>query len=161
MKTRLKSEILLLVFAMAAVTTGLAQRPTAPTELTVTVSESVNRRAEGFATFSAIQSVFTRVFSKRGWPVKINVERFASNNPDHDYELRVFFKQLDYDTPGQLTVRAWMTLFENGKEHDFGILKYQLNQGPIEHHEDAFEAVLRGEAELAAAKIEPILFPRR
>jgi hypothetical protein len=91
--------------------------------------------------------------------VRINVERFASNNPDYDYELRVFFKGIYYETPGTLTVRAWMTLFDHGKEHDFGIIKYQLNQGPIEHRDDAFEVLLRGEAEIAASKIGPILFP--
>jgi hypothetical protein len=125
----------------------------------VVVSETLDRRAEGVTTFAAIQSAFTRALSHRGWPVRINVERFASNNPDYDYELRVFFKGIYYETPGTLTVRAWMTLFDHGKEHDFGIIKYQLNQGPIEHRDDAFEVLLRGEAEIAASKIGPILFP--
>jgi hypothetical protein len=91
--------------------------------------------------------------------VTVHVDRFASNNPDRDLELRVFFRGIYYETPGQLTVRAWMTLFDHGKEHDFGIVKFQINQGPIEHRDDAFVALLRGEAALAASKIGPILFP--
>lgn len=163
MITRFVPRILLLSLSMAAGATGRAQAagPPAPppAELNVVVSETLDRRAEGFATFGAIQSVFTRVLGAQGWPVKINVERFASNNPDYDYELRVFFKGIYYETPGELTVRAWMTLFDHGKEHDFGIIKFQLVQGPIEHRDDAFEALLRGEAKIAASKIGPILFP--
>jgi len=162
MNTRLKPVLLLLSGLIVLAATGTAQTPSAPPAvLNVTVAEMINRRSEGVATFAAIQKVFTRVFNKRGWPVGVNVERFASNNPDYDYELRVFFKDIYYETPGDLTVTAWMTLFDHGKEHDFGIIKYQLVQGPIEHRNDAFEALLRGEAELAASKIEPILFPKR
>jgi hypothetical protein len=160
MKMLLNSGLLLLPMLAALSATALAQPPPPappPAELTVTVSEMIGRRAEGIATFAAIQKVFTRVFNRRGWPVKINVERFASNNPDHDLELKVYFKDLYYD--GRLTLTAWMTLFDHGKEHDFGILKYQLVQGPIEQRDDVFEALLRGEAEQVASKIEPILFP--
>jgi hypothetical protein len=160
MKTPLQTGMLLLSLLTASSATALAQpAPPAPppAELTVTVSEMIGRRAEGFATFASIQKEFTRVFAKRGWPVKINVERFASNNPDHDLELKVYFKDLYYD--GRLTITAWMTLFDHSSEHDFGILKYQLVQGPIEQRDDVFEALLRGEAEQVASKIEPILFP--
>jgi hypothetical protein len=149
---------------MAASTTVHAQAPaTAPPplpEFTVTVAESLDRGAEGFATFGAIQSVFTRVLSERHWPVKINVVRFAANNPDHGYELRVFFRGIYYETSDQLTIRAWMTLFDHGKEHDFGIIKSQLFQGPIQHRNDAFEILLEKEARVVASKIEPILFPK-
>jgi hypothetical protein len=161
---RLTPRTLLLSLIIAAGSTARAQAPKAPpgppSELSVVVSESVDRRAEGVSTFAAIQSVFTRVFSRQGWPVTISVERFAANNPEHDYELKVFFRGIYYETPGVLTVRAWMTLFDHGKEHDFGIIKYQIDQGPIEHREDAFEVLLRGEAEIAASKIGPILFPK-
>lgn len=160
MTTRLfPAALLLSLLAAPGVRAQPAVSPAPTPVLTVVVSESMDRRAEGVTTFAAIQSAFTRAFARHGWPVRINVERFASNNPDYDYELRVFFRGIYYETPGELTVRAWMTLFDHGKEHDFGIVKYQLTQGPIQHRDDAFEAVLRGEAELAAAKIEPILFP--
>jgi hypothetical protein len=164
MITRFAPGILLLSLLIAAGATGRAQAPSPtaapPAELNVVISQTLDRRAEGFATFAAIQSVFTRVLSAQGWPVKINVERFASNNPDYDYELQVFFEGIYYETPGELTVRAWMTLYDHGKEHDFGIIKFQLVQGPIEHRDDAFEALLRGEAKIAASKIGPILFPK-
>lgn len=154
---------MLLSLLLAAGSTGRAQPSTAPAaaqpDLGVVVSETLDRGAEGFATFAAIQKVFTRVLSERKWPVSVSVERFAANNPEHDYELRVFFKGIYYETPGVLTLRAWMTLVDHGKEHDFGIIKFQINQGPIEHRDDAFEVLLRGEAEIAASKIEAILFP--
>jgi hypothetical protein len=156
---------IVLTFSLVAAAFGSAraQAPAtpapAPTQIAVVVSEALERRAEGVTTFAAIQKAFTKVFSRQGWPATVTVERFAANNPDQDVELRVFFRGIYYETPGELTVRAWMTLFDHGREHDFGIIKYQLVQGPIEHRDDAFEALLRGEAEIAAAKIGPILFP--
>lgn len=161
MKTRLIPATLLLSLAAACGSKAQAQKAPAspPSELTVVVSETMDRRAEGVTTFAAIQSAFKSVLGRRGWPVTISVERFASNNPDYEYELRVFFEGIYYETPGVLTLRTWMTFFDHGKEHDFGIVKFQINQGPIEHRDDAFEALLRGEAQIAASKIEPILFP--
>jgi hypothetical protein len=154
---------LILSLVAAASGTARAQAPaapaTAPTHIAVVVSEALERRAEGVTTFAAIETAFTKVFGKQDWPATVTVERFASNNPDYDVELRVFFRGVYYETPGELTVRAWMTLFDHGKEHDFGIIKYQLVRGPIEHRDDAFEALMRGEAQIAAAKIGPILFP--
>jgi hypothetical protein len=133
--------------------------PAQPRVLSVVVSETLDRNAEGFATFGAIQKVFTKVLNGRKWPVTVSVERFASNNPDQDLELDVFFKRLYYETPGLLTLSAWVTFYDHGKEHDFGMVKYQLNQGPVEHRADAFEVAVRGVAEIAAAKIQPVLFP--
>jgi hypothetical protein len=159
MKPRLIPLSLLLSLAMACGAQAQKTPSPPPSELTVVVSETMDRRAEGVTTFAAIQSAFKSVLGRRGWPVKINVERFASNNPDYAYELRVFFEGIYYETPGVLTLRTWMTLFDHGKEHDFGIVKFQINQGPIEHRDDAFEVLLKGEAEIAASKIEPILFP--
>ncbi|HZZ19086.1 MAG TPA: hypothetical protein VFE25_06950 [Opitutaceae bacterium] len=130
-----------------------------PRVLTIVVSETLDRRAEGVTTYAAIEKAFTRVFSRQGWPVKVEVTRFASNNPDYDLELDVFFKSFNFETPDDLTVRAWVTLYDRGAKHDFGMLKYQLNQRPLDKHQDGFEAVLRGEAQLAAAKVGPVLFP--
>jgi hypothetical protein len=166
MKTSLPKIALLTSLLAAACAIGRAQPAPAPVapavaplHIAVVVSEALDRHAEGVTTFAAIQTAFTKVLGKQGWPATVSVERFASNNPDYDVELRVFFRGIYYETPGELTVRAWMTLFDHGKEHDFGIIKFQLVQGPIEHRDDAFEVLLRGEAEIAAAKIGPILFP--
>jgi hypothetical protein len=163
MNTPLARFALLIPLLSAAGNTARAVAPaaaaSAPTQIAVVVSEALERRAEGVTTFAAIQKAFTKAFSRQGWPATVSVERFAANNPDYDVELRVFFRGVYYETPGELTVRAWMTLFEHGREHDFGIIKYQLVQGPIEHRDDAFEVLMRGEAELAAARIGPILFP--
>jgi hypothetical protein len=160
MLARLPRTALLLGLLSAQGATARAQPVNPPTHLAVVVSEALDQRAEGVSTFAAIQAEFTRVLSRQGWPITVTVERFASNSPDYDFELRVFFRGIYYETPGTLTVRAWMTLFDHGREHDFGIIKYQIVQGPIEHRDDAFNVLLRGEAQIAAAKIGPILFPK-
>jgi hypothetical protein len=159
MKSQLTLSTLGLALLIAAASRCPAQAPAQQRVLTVVVSESLDRHAQGVTTFAAIQKVFEKVLSRQGWPVKVEVTRFASNNPDYDLELDVFFKSFNYETPDDLTLRAWFTLYDHGQEHDFGILKYQLHQRPLERHEDAFEATLAGEAGLAASKITPVLFP--
>jgi hypothetical protein len=136
-----------------------APPPVAPRVLTIVVSEAIDRRAEGVTTYAAIEKAFTRVFARQGWPITVEVTRFASNNPDYDLELDVFFKSFNFETPDELTVRAWVTLYDHGTKHDFGMLKYQLTQKPLDKRQDGFEAVLRGEAQLAASKVGPALFP--
>jgi hypothetical protein len=126
----------------------------------VEIAESLDRSAERVSTFAAIQKIYARAFERRGWPIKFNIERFASNNSDADLELQVFFKDLYFETPGVLTLRAWVTLYDHGKEHDFGIIKTQLTQAPLDIREDAFEHLLRDEAAIVASKMEPVLFPK-
>jgi hypothetical protein len=159
MKSQLIFGTLGLSLLLAAAPRCPAQSSAQPRVLTVVVSETLDRHAEGVTTFAAIQSAFEKVFSHQGWPVKVEVTRFAANNPDYDLELDVFFKSFNYETPDDLTLRAWVTLYDHGKKHDFGILKYQLNQRPLQKRDDAFEATLAGEAQLAASKIGPVLFP--
>jgi hypothetical protein len=161
MRTRLTLAALLLALAATVAAPARAQpAPPAPRELTVEVSEMLDRNAERVSTFAAIQKIYTHVLEKRGWPLKVTVERFASNNSDTDLELQVFFKGLYYETPGVLTLRAWVTLYDHGKEHDFGMIKVQLTQAPLDIREDAFEHLVREEATVVASKMEPILFPR-
>jgi hypothetical protein len=144
----------------AGATRALAQSaPPTPRVLTVVISETLDRHAEGVTTYAAIEKAFTKVLSRQGWPIKVEVTRFASNNPDYDLELDVFFKSFNFETPDDLTVRAWVTLYDHGTKHDFGMLKFQLNQRPLDKREDGFEAVLKGEAQLAASKVGPVLFP--
>jgi hypothetical protein len=160
MKSRFLSFAFILGLLAAAAARMSAQQPAAePRTLTVVVSETLNRSAEGFSTYAAIEKVFTRVLSRQGWPVKVEVTRFASNNPDYDLELDVFFKSFNFETPDNLTVVAWFTLYDHGTKHDFGLLKFQLNQRPLDKRQDGFEAALRGEALLAASKVGPVLFP--
>jgi hypothetical protein len=161
MRTRPTSAALLLALAaMAAVPARAQPAAPAPRELTVEVSEMLGRNAERVSTFAAIQKIYTHVLEGQGWPLKVTVERFASNNSDTDLELQVFFKGLYYETPGVLTLRAWVTLFDHNKEHDFGIIKVQLTQAPLDIREDAFEHLVREEATVVAAKMGPILFPK-
>jgi hypothetical protein len=161
MRTRLTVAALALSLAATGASPARAQTaPPPPRELTVEVAESLDRNAERISTFAAVQKIYTQVFMKRGWPLRMTVERFASNNADTDLELQVFFKGLYYETPGVLTLRAWVTLYDHDKEHDFGIIKVQLTQAPLDIREDAFEHLVREEATIVAGKLEPILFPK-
>jgi hypothetical protein len=129
--------------------------------LTVVLVGSVTRGGGQFDDFSRVRSIFTQVFSSRKWPVKLDFERLDANNPDYPLELRVFMRKLYSLDPVDLTFSAWVTLSVNGKEHDFGILKSEFNNwGQIQDREDQIDATIRGVAEKAADRLEPVLFPK-
>jgi hypothetical protein len=131
-----------------------------PRELTVVVVESLVRGPGRTTDFDRINMVFTDVFERRKWPVKITVERFAANTPAHETELRVFFQGIYEEAPGDLTFHAWMTLYDHGVKRDFGIVRYRYNPRPAQQEEDVLERVVRGAAEVAASKIESALFAK-
>jgi len=103
--------------------------------------------------------VFTKVFEQRHWPVRVKVERFAANTPAHETELRVFFKGIREETPGDRVFRAWMTLTDHGTKDDFGIVYFRYYPRFLQNEEDVLEEVTRGAAEIAATKVGAILFP--
>lgn len=146
----------------AATSVGPAQAPTAaaPRELTVSVVESLARGPGRITDFDRLRMVFTDVFEHRKWPVKIKVERFAANTPTSDIELRVFYQGIYEEAPGDLTFHAWMTLYDRGVKHDFGIVRYRYNPRPLQQEDDVLERVVRGAADVAASKIEAALFPK-
>ena len=151
-----------LLFCAASV--GSAQAPASaaaePRELTVAVVESLVRGPGRITDFDRIKTVFTDVFERRKWPVTIKVERFAANTPPSDIELRVFYQGIYEETPGDQTFHAWMTLYDHGVKHDFGMVRYRYNPRPLQQEEDVLERVVRGAAEIAASSIEAALFPK-
>jgi hypothetical protein len=164
MKTNLARTSLLLALGLVAGAPAPAQNAPAaapaPRELTLVVVESLDRHADRPGEFDRIDIVFTKVFEKRKWPVKISAERFAANTPSHDIELRMFYQGIHPELPGDETFRAWMVLDDHGTKHDFGIIKFRYYPRPLETREDVLENTLRGAANAVANKIEPILFPK-
>ena len=127
--------------------------------LAIVIVDSLNQRG-AITDFDRLDMAFRRVAEQRKWPVKIAAERFAANTPAHETELRIFNQPLREETLGDLTFRGWMTLTVQGRKHDFGIITFRYYPRPGEDTEDKFEKVFRGAANVAADKIEPILFPK-
>jgi hypothetical protein len=155
--------LLYCLFALSGVP-GRAQTTPAPAaatrELTIVVVESLVRGPGRITDFDRIKTVFTDVFEHRKWPVKIKVERFAANTSPSDIEFQVFYKGIYKETPVDLTFHAWMTLYDHGVKHDFGVVRYRYSPRPLQDEEDVLERVVRGAAEIAASKIEAVLFPK-
>lgn len=152
-----------LLLASAA---GAASQPPSPAEtstrreLTIVVVETLERGPGRITDFDRISSVFTEVFSRRKWPVDIKVERFAANTAAHDAELRIFYRGIFDEAPGELTFDAWMTLSDRGTKWDFGVVRFRYNPRPFQQADDVLERVVRGAAEIAATKVESVLFPK-
>ena len=153
--------ILLLLGGVVLPATGRSETTSAGSqgELTIVVVESLRERSLGDSPYDRISRVFTDVFETRKWPVKIKDERFAANTPNHDLELRVFFHGIARDTPSELTFRAWILLYDHGKKHDFGMIRYRYSPRLGENMDDVLDKAVAGAARIAVEKIEPILFP--
>lgn len=155
--------LLLSLFAAAGVTGRAQAAPEAAAgkrELAVVIVESLERGPGRITDFDRMKMVFTDVFGRRKWPVKVSVERFAANMPAHEIELRVFYQGTYDEAPGDLTFHAWMVLYDHGVKRDFGMVRYRYNPRPGQPEEDVLEHVTRGAADVAAAKIESALFAK-
>jgi hypothetical protein len=163
MKTRFAVTFLLFASLLLTVSGALAETKGATQplpELAIVVVDTVHRNQGAIGDFDRIDIAFQRVAKQRKWPVKIAAERFAANTAAHDPELRIFDQPLREETLDDLTFRGWMTLSVNGTKHDFGIVTFRYYRRAGEQLEDALEKVFRGAANVAADKIEPILFPK-
>jgi len=166
MKMRFPLGSLLLPLFLVTGITSLAETaapavpPDSPHVLTITVVESLGRHPGHLDDFDRIDLAFTKVFEQRKWPVKIKVERFAGNTPTPDTELRIFYQGIREEGFGDRTFRAWMTLNDHGTKTDFGIIRYQYYPRALENFDDQQQAILRGAAEIAATKVESVLFPK-
>jgi hypothetical protein len=164
MKTRFALGLLLFPLVLTTGVAGRAQTP-APTadarrELTIVVVDELGgSNSRYYNTFNRIARVFTEVFEARKWPVKINVERFGANAPTHEIEMRIYVQSIRRETPVDLVFSAWMTLDDHGKKQDFGVVRYRYSPHPTENVGDQLDQIVRGAANIAAAKIEPVLFP--
>jgi hypothetical protein len=137
-----------------------ATLPEAPRELKIVVVEELLRESGSISDYNLIAATFTDVFQKRKWPFRISVERFASNTPDNETQLRIFYQGIYKETPDAITFHAWMTFYDSGSKKDFGIVRYRYSPHALQLREDVFEHVLRGAANEAADKIESVLFPK-
>ena len=155
--------LLLAILPFARVAAGAESTPAAaaaPPELTIVVVDSLSRGESESSTFDRIDRMFTEVFEKQKWPVKIAVKRFGAGAPDYPMELRVFYQGIRPEAPGDLTFRAWLILTDQGKKHDFGVIKYRSYPRPGENTSDSLDNAVRGAAEMVVPKVEPILFPK-
>ena len=162
MTTRLPALLFAALFlaagAAAAKTTGKApdDRPV----LAIVVVDSLLYQQGAITDYDRLDLAFAAIAKERKWPVRIQAERFAANTAEHETELRIFNQPLREETLGDITFRGWMTLTVGGRKHDFGIITFRHYVRPGETLEDILERVFRGAANAAAAKIEPILFPK-
>jgi hypothetical protein len=152
-----------LFFTSLFLSGGVAGAETAATvqpirELAVVVIDNV-QKPSAITDFDRIDMAFQHVAKQRKWPVKIVAERFASNLPEYDAELRVFNQRVREETSGDLTFRGWMILTVNGTKHDFGMVTFRYYRRAGENMDDVLDKIFRGAAGVAADKIEPILLP--
>ncbi len=164
MKRRTLLPLLLLSLLASASALIAADTKSAPADdtrrtLTVTVVEPVERNPGNDEFFHRVARVFTDVFEARKWPVKIEVERFGANQPEFDLELRVFLQPIREETSGDLTFRAWMTLYERGTKHDFGVITHRDYPRAGRNTSDVLDDVVRAAAANVARKIETVLSP--
>ena len=156
-----------LLLAVLAAGTSAARAETAPAAgrdpetLKIIVVESLIRGESRIADFDRINQVFSDVFSGRNWPLKVTVERFASNTPEGGTQLRVFYQGIYPEAPDDLTFHAWMILYLDGVKHDFGIVKYRYNPRASQGEDSILEHVVRGAAVIAADKIEGVFHPKK
>jgi len=164
MKNQFTLGTLLFALFLATQVAGAEQaaKPAAdtPQELSIVVVDSLSRGSGGYNAFNRIDRVFTNIFEKQKWPLKIAVERFASNTPAHEIELRIFYQGIFEEKFSDMTFHAWMTLTEHGKKHDFGVVKFSYYPHPGQRMEDIIDIVVRGAAELAVEKVGDVLFPK-
>lgn len=140
-----------------------APSPAAPApvrELALVVIEPIGSHGGAITAFDRLDIAFTDVVKQRKWPVKLVAERFAANTPDHETELRVFYKELREDVPGERTIRAWMTLTDRGQKHDFGMVVFRYSPRLGEPFDQMIEKMFLGLANAGADKISPLLFPK-
>ena len=162
MKTRLSFlSFLVACFLMATASTRAenAATPEPARELFIVVVDNLQTPRGAITDFDRIDMAFQKVAMQRKWPVKIKAERFASNTAPHPLELKVHNQPLRQETSGDLTFRGWMTLAVDETKHDFGVVKYQYYRRAGEATDDVLDKVFLGAANVAADKIQPILFP--
>jgi hypothetical protein len=129
-----------------------------PSELPLVVVEVAGRQTGAITDFDRLDMAFQRVARERQWPVTIVGERFASNTPTYQNEVRVYHRPLRQDTPQDLTFRSWVTATVNGVEHDLGIITHRHYRRAGEHHDDMLDRIFRGAAEATADRLELLFF---
>lgn len=148
--------------ANAAETT--APSATAPSaaasrELVVTVVEPIDGRRSDADLYNRFARVFTTEFEARQWPLKLRIERFGANSPDHPIDLRVFLQPIRQELPEQWTFRAWVKLTADGHVHDFGIIRSDFTPRPLQAMDEVLDRLVQGAARRITDKLAPVLLP--
>jgi len=156
----------LLALALALVASRSPAEPAADTRkdpgtLKIVVVEALIRGESRIDDYVRMEQVFTDVFGERKWPLKVAVERFASNTPDDGTQLRIFYKGIYPEGPDDLVFHAWMILTVDGVKHDFGMVNFRYIPRPSQSEDLILEHVVRGAAVIAADKVEGVLFPKK
>ncbi len=169
MKTRFLPAALFSALALLAAPATRAQNSPAPAPpppaeaqrvLTLVVVDALGGGHGAITAFDRLDLAFHEVAKQRKWPIKIEAERFAANTTEHDPEVRIFYKGIQDELPGELTLRAWVTLTAQNQKHDFGMIRYRYDIRPGELAEDRTERLFRGAVAMIADKLEPVLFPK-
>lgn len=129
-------------------------------KLAVVVVESLRSHGGAITEVERIDMALAKVAKQRKWPVEIEVERFAANTPEHETELRIFPQPIRQELPDEFVFRGWVVLKVAGKEHDFGIIRFEYRPRPGEWMDDTLNKIFVGAMEKTADKIEPLLFPK-
>ena len=163
----LAAGVLLLALGASAATAAAESASPPPPEkpvLALVVVTALAQSSEAppgaYSDFDRLDLAFQDVAQRRHWPVRIVAERFAANTPAHPLELRVFLQPVTNYLPGEFDFRAWMTLNDHGTKHDFGMIVHREDLRAGEDVNDFLERLFHRAAEVAAKKIEPILFPQ-
>lgn len=153
--------ILSVISALGLPARAASAQPAPPPEQTLTISilDTIEPGPHNASWYERESRVFEDVFKRRNWPLRIRVERFGANSQDDAIQLRVFPKGINALTPGELTYRGWMVLRENGKEHDLGMVTFRYGPRSAEDGDTILDRVEEGAAQVAADKVEKILFP--
>jgi len=136
-----------------------AKEPDDRPVLAIVVVENLGHPGGAITAVERLDMAFDRIAKERKWPSRPEAERFASNTPDRETELRIFTQPLRNDVPGEITFRAWVTLTVGGEKHDFGIVKHDYRPRLGEQFDDTIQKVYVGGAAKIADKVEPLLFP--
>jgi len=160
---KIKSSLLLFAAALWAAGSAVAKDPVrvpAPEGvLPVVITESVGTMGNAFTDYDRLDLALQQVAKERNWPVKISVQKFASNTPDYLTELNITLQRVRQEIPGEYLYRGWTMLWVDGKKHDLKIVEFRYTYRIGEQTDRSMEKLFRGAALATADKIEPLLFP--
>jgi hypothetical protein len=132
-----------------------------PRVLYIELVESNGQGINGMNDFYQIATEFRDAIESRKWPIQVKLARFAANSVPHDLELRIRYKGIYPEAPGDETFHAWITLFDHGTTHEFGMVTYRYYMRPGQNMDDVSEHAMRGAAKEAAKTLGSLLFPKR
>ncbi|MCF3648139.1 hypothetical protein [Synoicihabitans lomoniglobus] len=122
--------------------------------------ENIGADSGAYTDFDRLDLAFQKVAEQRHWPVKIVAERLSATTAPHELELRVYLQPVRRDRPEEFTFRGWMTLHADGTKHDLNMIISREQGRYREDLNELLDKLFYGAAEVAARKIEPILFPQ-